>query len=128
MAKRSSTKQVTNAPTADVGAKNAPSGQIGQISQMAQMVKDYARQETLGPLKGAGRWAAFGGAGAVLLGTGCAFLILGLLRLVQTEYGVTFRGKWMGLLPYLLALVVSVIVIGVAASRIGKKTLQKEKR
>ena len=28
------------------------------IGQVIELVKDYARQETLGPIKGAGRWLA----------------------------------------------------------------------
>ncbi len=68
---------------------DAPQGPIGQT---VQLVKDYARQETLGPLKGAGRWIAFGIVGAVLIGLGTAFLALGLLRMVQTEWPGTFQG------------------------------------
>jgi hypothetical protein len=99
----------------------------GQIAQVIDLVKDYAKQETLGPIKGVGRWLAAGAAGAVLLGTGCVFLVLGALRMVQTEYGKSFRGSWMTLLPYLFAFVVSLAVMGIAAWRISKKkTLQKE--
>jgi hypothetical protein len=104
-------------------------GDSGQIGQVIELVKDYARQETLGPIKGAGRWLAAGAAGAVLLGTGCVFLVLGVLRMVQNEFGRTFRGSWMTLLPYLFAFVASLAVMGVAAWRISKKkTLQKERR
>jgi len=44
--------------------KGAPQGQIGE---MVQLVKDYAKQETLGPLRGAGRWIGFGIVWAALL-------------------------------------------------------------
>jgi hypothetical protein len=101
----------------------------GQIGQVIDLVKEYARQETLGPIKGAGRWLAAGAAGAVLLGTGCALLVLGVLRLMQNEFGKTFRGSWTYLLPYLFALIASVAVMGIAAWRISKKkTLQKGNR
>ncbi len=100
----------------------------GQVAQVVDLVKQYARQETLGPLKGAGRWIGFGVAGALLIGLATAFLVLGVLRLVQTEYAPTFHGRWMSLVPYLIALVFSLVVAGIAASRIGKKSLQKEKR
>ena len=96
---------------------------VGQLGEAINLVKEYARQETLGPLRGAGRWMAFGAAGSVLLGFGSALLVLGVLRVLQVDTGDTFRGRWMSLLPYLIALVVAAIVIGLAVSRIGKKTL-----
>jgi hypothetical protein len=99
----------------------------GQIGQTIQLVKEYAKQETLGPLKGAGRWLAFGAAGSVLLGVGCSFLVLGVLRLLQTEAPGTFGGNWTRLLPYLIALGTGLVVIALAASRIGKKPLNKER-
>lgn len=109
--------------------RSVSEGDAGQIGQVIELVKDYARQETLGPIKGAGRWLAAGAAGAVLIGTGCVFLVLGVLRMVQNEFGKTFRGSWMTLLPYLFAFVASLAVMGVAAWRISKKkTLQKERR
>ena len=100
---------------------------VGQLGEAINLVKEYARQETLGPLRGAGRWMAFGAAGSVLLGAGSALLVLGLLRVLQTETGDTFRGRWMSLLPYLIALVAAGIVIGLAVSRIGKRTLNRNK-
>ena len=101
----------------------------GSIGQVIDVVKEYARQETLGPIKGAGRWLAAGAAGAVLLGTGCVFLVLGVLRMVQNEFGKSFRGSWVTMLPYLFAFVASLAVMGFAAWRISKKkTLQKGSR
>jgi hypothetical protein len=105
--------------------KDAPEGQIGQL---VQLVKDYARQETLGPLKGAGRWIGLGLAGAILIGVATAFLVLGGLRMVQTEWPGTFDGRWMRLLPYLFGLVFAGIVMALALSRINKSPLTKEKR
>jgi len=101
----------------------------GDIGQVVDLVKDYVRQETLGPIKGAGRWLGRGVAGALLIGTGCVLLVLAALRMIQNEFGRSFRGQWMSLLPYLFAFVVSLAVMGVAAWRIiSKKTLQKERR
>jgi cytochrome c biogenesis protein CcdA len=98
----------------------------GQIGSIVQLVKDYARQETLGPLRGAGRWLAFGVIGAFLLGFAAIFLVLGALRLMQNEFGRSFRGQWMHVLPYVIAFGVAVVVLVVAVTRIGKSTLQKE--
>jgi hypothetical protein len=109
--------------------KPVAKGDPGDIGQVVDLVKDYVRQETLGPIKGAGRWLGRGVAGAVLIGTGCVFLVLAGLRMVQNEYGRSFRGPWMSMLPYLFAFVISLAVMGVAVWRITKKkTLQKESR
>jgi hypothetical protein len=104
---------------------DAPQGQLGQT---VELLKEYARQETLGPLKGAGRWIALGLAGAIAIGLGSAFLVLGLLRMVQTEWPGTFEGRWATLAPYLFGLLFCGLVIGVAVSRINKQPLNKEKR
>jgi len=109
-------------PDKDIPTSRRDSPDLGAV---VDLVKDYAAQETLGPIRGAGKWLAMGAAGAALLGAGCVFLILGILRLVQTEFG--FSGSWTYLLPYLIALIATAIVMAIAAWRISKKkTLQKE--
>ena len=118
------TKPVKNAGASS--SKKSGEDAPRSIGGVVQLVKDYASQETIGPLRGAGRWLAFGAAGAVFLGLASVFFVLGVLRLVQTEFAPTFRGQWMQILPYVIAFVVSAAVIGLAVSRIGKKTLQKE--
>ena len=95
------------------------------VSGLVQLVKDYARQETVGPIRGAGRWAAFGGAGAVLFGVGTIVLMLAVVRLMQTETDA-FAGRWMSLIPYCVALVIAAVVIAIAVSRIARKSLDKE--
>jgi hypothetical protein len=104
---------------------DAPQGQLGQT---VELLKEYAKQETLGPLKGAGRWIALGLAGAIAIGVGTAFLVLGLLRMVQTEWPGTFEGRWMTLLPYLFGFLFCALVLALAVSRINKQPLNKEKR
>ena len=99
-----------------------------QLSEAVQMVKDYARQETIDPLKTAGRWIGLGLAGAVLIGTATFFLALGLLRMVQTEWPGTFHGRWMSLMPYAFALLLCVVIAVLAMLRINKKPLTKEER
>jgi hypothetical protein len=104
--------------------KNAQ--QSGQIGEVIGLVKEYARQETVGPLRGAARWLALGAAGAVFLAAASVFLVLGVLRMMQNEFASTFAGRWMSLVPYLVAFVLTVVVIGIAASRIGKTSLHKD--
>jgi hypothetical protein len=102
--------------------------QSEQISETVQLVKEYALQETLAPVKNAGKWIGFGLLGATLIGLATAFLSLGLLRMVQTEWPDAFDGRWTKLLPYLFALLLCILVAALAFSRINKKPLTKEKR
>ena len=64
-----------------------------------QLVVDYAKQETLGPLKSLGRFLVFGVAGSLALTAGAVLLLLAGLRALQTETGSTFTGQ-----PELVAL------------------------
>jgi hypothetical protein len=94
---------------------------------VVETVRAYALQETVGPLKGAGRWLAFGAVGALLLGIGGLMIALGLLRLLQTEFPETFDGSW-SWVPYLVALVGCILLTVVSISRVKKTTLAKEPR
>ena len=94
------------------------------ISDVVDFVKTYATQETVGPLKGAGRWLAMGSAGAALLGLGLVVLQLGLLRLIQTEWDRAAGGSW-SWIPYVIVLVVDVLILVLVISRINRDTLNK---
>ena len=95
------------------------------IGEVVEFVKTYARQETLGPLRGAGRWLALGTAAAVVLGLGLTMIMLGLLRLLQTEWKRSSEGQ-LSWLPYLIVLVVVVGLMLITVTRISKKSLNKE--
>ena len=88
-------------------------------SELWALTKDYAKQETVDPLKGVGRYLAFGAAGATLIGFGVVLLMLAGLRALQTETGSTFTGNW-SWLPYVIVLVVAVGMAALAVSRITK--------
>jgi hypothetical protein len=91
---------------------------IGEtVNELVELTKSYARQETVDPLKGVGRYLGYGLGGAVLLGIGVILLILAGLRALQTETGTTFTGNW-SWAPYLIVLVGAVAVIALAVSRI----------
>jgi hypothetical protein len=96
------------------------------VGDVIDVVKQYARQETLGPLAGAGRWLALGSVGAILLGLGSVLTLLGTLRLLQTETTV-FDGAW-SWAPYAIVLVVALVSTVVTLSRVKKATLGKEPR
>ncbi len=95
------------------------------VGDIIDYVKAYAKQETLGPLKGAGNWLGFGFAAAAALGLGLVFLLLGLLRLLQTEWERSAAGN-LSWLPYLIVLVVAAGLLALTLMRIKKATLHKE--
>jgi hypothetical protein len=107
----------------DAQTSTSSKSKPGQIGEVIDLVKDYARQETLGPLRGALRWLAYGVAGAIALGFGSILVVLGVLRMIQNEFAPTFAGRWFSLLPYVIAFVLSLLVIVFAASRIAKTSL-----
>ena len=81
-----------------------------QAAQLWDLVRAYAKQETIEPIKGLGRYAAMGIAGSALLSIGLVLLALGGLRALQTETGDTFAGNW-SWAPYLITLAGTTIVI-----------------
>lgn len=95
------------------------------VSGLVDLVKAYAKQETVGPLRNAGRFLGFGIAGALTLAVGVALLLLGLLRLVQTEWERAATGS-LSWLAYLIVLVACVLGIVLAVSRISKGTLNRD--
>jgi hypothetical protein len=96
------------------------------VGEVVDLVKAYAKQETVGPLKGAGRWLGAGVAGAVCIGIGVVLLSISLLRLLQEETGDTFDGNW-SFVPYVITLVVLLIVTAIAVSQIRKPSIQRGK-
>ncbi|GDX14837.1 MAG: hypothetical protein ACO28X_02325 [Ilumatobacteraceae bacterium] len=86
-----------------------------------ELVRDYAKQETIGPLRGAGRWLAFGLMATFFLSVGIVICLIGVLRLSQDlVLNVWFprRADGLSFVPYLLTLVVGVAVSAVAWSRV----------
>jgi predicted cobalt transporter CbtA len=84
------------------------------------LVRAYARQETVEPIKGLGRYAAYGVAGSLLLSIGLVLLLVGGLRALQTETGSTFHGNW-SWAPYLIVLAAAALVIALVARGMSKR-------
>src|SRR5215217_7142831 len=84
--------------------------QSASLGEVVEYVKAYAQQETIGPLKGIGRWIGLGAGGAVALGLGLSLVLLGLLRLIQSEWdGIADGGtSW---IPYAIVLVVAMALL-----------------
>lgn len=95
------------------------------VGAVVDFVKTYAKQETVGPLRGAGRWLGFGALAAAALGLGLSLLMLGLLRLLQAEWERSARGS-LSWLPYAIVFVVSAGLLVLTLTRINKSPLNKE--
>jgi predicted cobalt transporter CbtA len=108
-----------------------PSSSSKGIPTLAVELKDlvvaYAKQETLEPIKGLGRFIAFGVAGSILLALGLVLLVLAVLRLLQTELADTFDGNW-SFAPYLITLILCVVVLALSAKAIGAAKRRKGAR
>ena len=89
-------------------------------TELWAMTKDYARQETIDPLKGVGRYLGYGAGGALLLALGVIMLMLSGLRALQTETGDALDGS-LSWLPYVIVLAVASLLVAWAVSRISKK-------
>lgn len=106
-------------------AEKASQAEDASIGEVIDYVKAYAKQETLGPLKGAGSWLGYGFAAAVALGLGLLLMLVGLLRLLQTEWDRSARGN-LSWLAYLIVLVVAALLLVFTLTRVKKSTLHKE--
>jgi hypothetical protein len=108
------------APRTDAKPHDGPKSLHEVGTELWELARDYAKQETIDPLKGLGRFLGLGIGGAIALGIGISMLLLGTLRLLQTETGSTFTGN-LSWAPYLLTTVVGLVAIGLALLRISKR-------
>jgi hypothetical protein len=94
------------------------------IDAVIDSLTSYIKGQLLHPLSGAGRWLIFGLAGGVLIGGGVALGLLGVLRLLQTEFsGIAAEDSRLSWLPYLIVLVVGVAVLVATLQRINRTEL-----
>jgi uncharacterized membrane protein YuzA (DUF378 family) len=94
------------------------------VVELYQMIRDYVKQETLDPLRGVGRWLAWGIIGAVALIFGAVVGLIGLLRLLQAEIFSQLNGfTW---IPYLIVVVAGVAMIWLSLTRIQRPSLHRE--
>lgn len=100
---------------------------MSELQELRELVVAYARQETVEPIKGLGRFVAFGVAGSIVLGIGLILLLLGGLRALQTQTGSTFTGK-LSWAPYLIDLVGTGILIALTVSAVGRGQSRKKKK
>ena len=94
---------------------------VSHISETFDLVVEYIKQETVEPLRGAGRWLGFGLVAAHAIILASLFLLLGVLRLLQSA-SLPFDGGW-SWAPYLITAVVGILLVVWSLSRINKESL-----
>ena len=80
------------------------------------MLRAYAVQETVGPLRGLGRYLLFGLAGALAVSVSIVLAALALIRVLQSETTV-FGANW-SFVPHLAGAAVLVVAIVLLARAI----------
>jgi hypothetical protein len=93
-------------------------GALGQVSDLFDLVKGYAKQETIDPLRSAGRFLARGLAGGFLMALGLIMLCFAGLRALQTETHAFDHG-W-SFVPYFIVVFGASIVAFLFVRRITK--------
>jgi hypothetical protein len=109
---------------ADAGPDAAPSKQGKSIPEIVnelwELAVAYFKQETIDPLRSAGRFLALGVPGSILLAIGTSLLMLSGLRALQTETGSTFTGHW-SWAPYSIVLAGGLVLILLAVLRVSRR-------
>ncbi len=90
------------------------------LSDLIDLVKTYAQQQTIDPLKSLGRFVGWGAAGAVTLGIGTVLVLVGVLRALQTQTGSVFTGS-LSWAPYLITVAIAAVLTGLALAAITRK-------
>lgn len=86
------------------------------------LVKEYARQELLEPLRPIPRWIAFGVLGSILLMIAGISLTIATLRVLQEETGAAFTGN-LSWAPHGITLCASIVIVAALVRQIRKRTL-----
>ena len=101
---------------ADNNADKSPAETFGELRTM---VTDYARQETVEPIKLLGKWIGFGVAGALMVGIGVSYLAFALLRWTQSiDWFQPDTRNW---LPYLIAFTGLIVCVALAVLAMTRK-------
>jgi hypothetical protein len=99
------------------GSKGSAGGVRRAGDDAFKLTVDYLKQEALTPLKGLGRFLAWGLAGSLAIAVGILLLLVGILRLLQAETGTALTGNW-SWVPYFAVSLLGLGVCGVSVWRI----------
>lgn len=96
-----------------------------------ELVRDYAKQETLDPLRGAGRWLGVGLIAGFLMSVGIVIVLVGVLRLTQDLLLHTWfvdQADGLSFVPYLITLAFGSATSAVVWSRVSVFELNRGRR
>jgi FtsH-binding integral membrane protein len=97
------------------------------VQDLWELLKAYAAQETIDPLRSLGHYLAWGASGSLLMALGLFFLGMSMLRALQTETGSIFTGTW-SFVPYLITALALGLVIALAVNRIIRYREREHRR
>jgi hypothetical protein len=103
-----------------VSLKKDGSSPKESANEVFGLVRDYAKQETIDPLKGLLGFVKWGLIGALLVGIGVIELMIVVLRLVQAEASGVFDGR-LSFVPYVITLAVATAVLLLAKRGMSSK-------
>lgn len=93
------------------------------LAELVELVRAYAKQETIGELRGTGRWLAWGAVGGISILLGLLFTLIGVLRLLQsTVFDGSTAFSW---IPYFIVLGLALVLIVFSQTRIRKPFLNR---
>lgn len=95
------------------------------VTDLVDSVKQYAKQETVDPIRGAARWVAVGTLASLSLGLAMVFFALAILRLSQDLGGDTLSASW-SFVHYFITFIVVSALVALSLSRIQQRSLNKE--
>ena len=95
------------------------------VADLWQLCRDYAKQETVDPLKVLGRFVGYGVAGSLLLSLGILFGTVAVLRILQNETGSALTGS-LDVIPYLAAFAFAAIAVALAVAAIKRPMRAEE--
>ena len=104
---------------APAGGKKDDKGVGEVVNDLWQLTRDYAKQETIDPLKALGKFLLFGFGGAIALSLGLLFGALAVLRGLQTQTGAHLTGHWEWV-PYAVA-----VLFTAACALLAGRSIQK---
>ena len=93
---------------------------VETISELWELLVAYAKQETVTPIKGIGRYLAFGAAAMFFFAFAGVLFSLAGLRWMQEKTNGHLSGN-LSWIPYLVSFLILVAIIVVAATRIKPK-------
>jgi hypothetical protein len=80
-------------------------------AELFGLLRRYVLQETVAPLRTVGRTLLFGSIAALFLGIGTVLLLIGVLRVLQTETRSVFAGNW-SWVPYPITAILGLLAMG----------------